>query len=877
VLDAASEFAIDVPSLCADPRLAPVGACRLCVVAVEGRERPVAACTEPAIDGMAVRTHTPEIDALRRTLLGMLARDYPSDALVSPDEPFHRQLIDHGVAAGAAGLPDAALVDDSHPLIHVDLAQCISCWRCVRVCDEVQGQFVWQIANRGADSIVTPVGGALGDSPCVACGACVDTCPTGALEDRHLVGVARPTEWTRTTCPYCGVGCEMMVGTSEGAVVTIEPALDAPVNRGHLCVKGRYGFDFLTAPDRQTQPMIRDGQAWRVVSWPEAVGEAARQLNETRDTTGADSVGVLGSARATNEDNYLIQKLARAVLGTNNIDCCARVCHAPSAAALRTMLGTGAATNSFDDIEAAATIVVVGANATENHPIVGARIKQAKLRGAKLIVVDPRLIELASYADVHLRPRPGSNVEILNALAATIVDEDLVDHEFIAERVDGFDEFRSFIGSHTPEAVSDRCGVEAEQIRAAARIYATAKPAMLFHGLGVTEHRQGTEGVMALANLAMVTGNLGKPGSGVNPLRGQNNVQGAAHMGCEPAHLPGYAELAEAAGRVSRVWGAEVPRTPGLDAMEMLDAAGRRDVRALVVAGWDLASTQPDMTATRAALGALDHLVVIDLFLNETARDFATVFLPAAASFEKDGTFMNSERRVQRVRKAVDPPSGARPDWSIVCDLAAALDRGDLFAYRDASEIWEEIRRVWPPGAGITADRLDRPGGVQWPCPTEGHPGTTLLHAEQFAGIGPRATLRRIAPEPVESPTEQFPFLLVTGRSLSQFNAGTMTGRSATAQLRPSDRAEIHPSDAATLDIGHGDPIRLRSEQGTIALEAELTDRVSPGIVFTTFQDPAASVNLLTGPQRDRYTHTPEYKRTMVSIERVRVAADERS
>ncbi len=868
LLEAASSVGVDIPALCADPRLAPAGACRLCVVAVDGHQRPVAACTTPATDGMVVRTHTPVVDDLRHTLLTMLARDYPSDALAaSGDEPFHHQLADHALLGAASGARDEAMVDDSHPLIHVDLTQCISCWRCVRICEEVQGQFVWEIAGRGADSIVAPVGGSLGDSPCVACGACVDTCPTGALEDRHLVGVERPVEWTRTVCPYCGVGCEMMVGTRDGTIVTVEPALDAPVNRGHLCVKGRYGFGFVAATDRPTQPMIREGSAWRVVSWPQALDEAARQLTVARVATGPDSVGVLGSARATNEDNYLVQKLARAVLATNNVDSCARVCHAPSATALRTMLGTGAATNSFADIEVAATFLVCGANATENHPIVGARIKQAKLRGARLIVIDPRRIELASYADIHLRPRPGSNVSLLNALAATIVEEHLCDEAFVAERVEGFGEFRAFIASYSPEAVAGQCGVDAAEIRAAARLYATAGPAMCFHGLGVTEHRQGTEGVMALVNLALLTGNLGRAGSGVNPLRGQNNVQGAAHMGCEPAHLPGYAELAEARSRVADVWGAPVPDAAGLDAMEMLDAAARRDLRALVVAGWDLAATQPDTNTTTAALGALDSLIVIDLFLNETARRFATVFLPAAASFEKDGTFMNSERRVQRVRKAVDPPPGAKPDWLIVCELAAALGRAELFTYRDSGEIWEEIRRVWPPGSGITAARLDQPGGVQWPCPSDGHPGTTLLHTEQFAGIGTRATLRRLDAAAVEDTDDEFPYLLVTGRSLSQFNAGTMTGRSATAQLRPTDRAEIHPADAAILGVRDCEPVRLRSVYGAIVVDAEITERVPPGTVFTTFQDPTASVNLLTGPERDPYTHTPEYKRTRISIE----------
>ena len=849
VLQAALDNGIEIPTACFDVRLEPSGACRLCMVDIEGRERPVASCSTPVEDGMVVRTDTPTLVELRRTLRGLMATE------------------DRGRSD--------SLVDDSHPLIHVDLNRCIKCWRCVRICAEVQGQFVWQIDGRGEGSRVAVDGGALGDSPCVSCGACVDTCPTDALEDRNLLdtgdgrGAAAPSRWTRTTCPYCGVGCEMLVGTHEGRVVTVRPALDAPVNRGHLCVKGRYGHGFVHAADRRHHPLVRDPEGqWRQVSFEEAVTVAANGLRDALEEGGSGAVGVLGSARATNEDNYLVQKLARAVLGTNNVDCCARVCHAPSAAGLKAVFGTGAATSSFNDIEVAATILLCGANATENHPVVGARIKQAKLAGANLIVIDPRRIELAEVADLHLRPRAGTNVALLNAMASVIVSEGLMDAAFVAERAEGLDAFVDHISKWSPERAEAICGVAAADVRRAARLYATAKPAISFHGLGVTEHTQGTEGVMCLANLAMLTGNLGRPGAGVNPLRGQNNVQGAAHMGCEPSHLPGFAPLAGAAQRVGDIWGAEVPTEGGLDVMQMIDAAAEGDLKALLVSGWDLLLTQPDMAATKRALARLDTLVVVDLFLNETAREYATVFLPAAASFEKDGTFMNSERRVQRIRAAIDPPGEARADWRIVSALAAELGRADLFAYSSAGEIWDEVRRVWGPGAGMSWDRLDAPGGLQWPCPSGDHPGTSMLHVCAFgADQGTRAELRPIdfTPTP-EEPDSGFPFVLVTGRSLYSFNAGTMSARSDVLALRPTDRLEICASDASDIGVIDGELVNVVSRYGQTKLSVEITERVAAGTVFATFCDPATQVNRLTGPHRDPYTHTPEYKVTAVRL-----------
>jgi formate dehydrogenase major subunit len=579
-------------------------------------------------------------------------------------------------------------------------------------------------------------------------------------------------------------------------------------------------------------------------------------------------VGVLGSARATNEDNYAIQKFARAVLGTNNVDCCARVCHAPSAVALREMFGTGAATSAFDDLELARTIFVCGSNSTENHPVIGARIKQAVLHGAKLVVIDPRRIELARHATVHLQPRPGTSVPLLNAIAATIIEEGLVDDAFLRERVEGYEAFESFIAAFAPERVAGVTGVQPALVREAARAYATGSPSIAFHGLGITEQIQGTEGVMCIANLALLTGNVGTPGTGVNPLRGQNNVQGAAHMGCEPSHLAGYVPLADGAGRFEEVWGARVPRERGLDTMQMLDAATDGRLRALLVAGWDLLSTQPDKNETRRALASLESLVVVDLFLTETARELASVFLPAAAAFEKEGTFMNSERRVQRVRPAVEPPGDARADWEIIRLLATELGRPELFEFDDARAIWDEIRQVWAPGAGITNERLDEPGGVQWPCPTEGHPGTVRLHGESFGALGPRARLCCIEYVPSsEAADDDRPFLLVTGRCLEAFNAGTMTARSATSALRPTDLLEMAPADAARLGLDDGDRARVTSRHGVTALRVAVSEGVLPGSLFATFHDPSVEVNLLTGSGRDPYTNTPEYKVTAVRVE----------
>jgi len=869
VLDALRAASIAVPTLCHDPRLKPGGACRLCVVSVKGWPRPVPACSTPLAGGMEIETHTPDLEEGRRASLQLLARDYPREALRQfPEKEFHRYLRAYGLEEEAVGQLEASLRDDSHPYIHVDMSQCIYCYRCVRICAEVQGQFVWKVLNRGEATRILPDSGTtLRESSCVSCGACVDACPSGALEDKTLLLHGVPTEWVKTTCPYCGTGCEMRVGTRDQRIVTVRPALEAPVSKGHLCVKGRYAFAFNHAEDRMTRPMIRERGEWRTVSWDDAVRFVAARFREILERYGPQSVGVLGSARATNEENYVAQKFARVVLGTNNVDCCARVCHAPSAAGMKLILGTGAATNSFDDIEKARALLVCGANPTENHPIVGARVKEAALRGASLIVIDPRRIELARYADIHLPLRPGTNVPLLNAMACAIVEERLYDEPFVQERIAEWEEFQEFIRAWTPERAAELTGVEAGKIRAAARLYATSQPAMCIHGLGLTEHGQGTEGVMCLVNLALLTGNMGKRGSGINPLRGQNNVQGSAHMGCEPSHLTGYVPLENGRALFESVWRAPLPSRPGMNMIEMMDAAAEGRLKALWAIGYDILLTNPNSEMTRRALESVELVIVQDMFLNETAREFATVFLPVASSFEKEGTFMNAERRIQKVRQALDPPGEARTDWEIVCDVARAMGKGEFFAFGSAEEIWNEVRQVWKAGQGISYARMEQ-NGVQWPCPAEDHPGTEVLHAETFAG-NRRAALRRVEFRPTaETTSPEFPFLLTSGRTLYQFNAGTMTLRTANTVLHPADFLDVSPDDAARLALVNGERVRIRSRYGETVLPLRIHPGVKPGELFATFHTAAVFLNRVTGPHRDGYTLTPEYKVTAVRIEK---------
>jgi formate dehydrogenase major subunit len=865
VLNALKLFQQELPMLCFDERLRPIDECRMCIVEVEGVSHPVTACSTTVHDGMRLITDSPELEETRRELLEMQARHYPAAAVeAAPDEPFHQLLKRYRVECGSELLTED--VDESHPYIRADWSRCIRCYKCVRVCDEVQGQSVWHIVGRGKEARIVPDSRTnLLESSCVACGACVDVCPTGALEDAGIFNAGTPTDWTRSVCPYCGVGCEIEVGTRDGRIVGVVPAENALVNKGHLCVKGHFAHGYVHSPERVTEPMIRTDGVWRQVGWDEAMTFVADRLRETIGNFGPDAVGILASARATNEENYLTQKFARLAVGTNNVDCCARVCHAPSATALKTMLGTGAATNSYDDIERASTIFLCGTNTTENHPIVGARIRQAVRKGAKLIVVDPRKIELAEIADFHLALKPGTNIALLNALAAVVVEEKLHDETFLNERVAEKEAYFAFIRDFAPEKVADRCGVPAETIRAVARLYARGGPAMMLHGLGTTEHRQGTEGVMCLVNLALLTGNLGKPGTGVNPLRGQNNVQGSAVMGCEPGALTGSQPIAEAAEKFEKAWDAPVPRGKGLKMLEMVDAAGEGRLKLLWTIGYDIFLTNPDASKTAACLAELETVIVQDLFLTETAAAFGTVFLPAVSSHEKDGTFMNAERRIQRVRQAIPKLGNARTDREILALVAEKLGCGEKFAFETDSAVWDEIRSVWPAVKGITYERMES-GGLQWPCPDETHPGLAVLHAETFP-IGKKAALRAIPYDGGHDHSDaEYPFILVTGRTLFHFNAGTMTGRTPNLELDPPDRLALCPEDAEKLGVATGDRVTVRSRWGHAELPVVVAHSVKPGEAFTTFHTAKVFINRVIGDHRDTLSGTPDFKVTAISV-----------
>ncbi len=871
VLQALRMLGMELPTLCHDDRLDPVGQCWSCVVEISaGPGQPAVnrpACRELLSDGCAIRTDSDAVRAFRRQLFEELAdRVAPGEMERFPDKPLHRILRQAGIQPCGADIGPIS-IDASHPHIRVDMNRCIACRRCVRICDEVQGESVWHVFGRGADVRIATEGEvALADSSCVGCGACVDTCPTAALTDTRAWREPCPTAWTRTVCPYCAVGCELEIGVADDRIVAARPVLDAASSKGHLCVKGRYAHDFVDAPDRVTSPRLRGTGRWRDVDWATAIAFTAQELRRIVSEHGSDAVGVLGSSRATNEDGYLTQKFARLVIGTNNVDCCARVCHTPSAAALKHMLGTGAATNSFDDIEQAASFLVVGANPLENHPVVGARIRQQVQRGARLIVIDPRRTALADIADVHLALRPGTNVPLFHALAQVMFAEALVDSDYLHERVDGVESFAAFVSAWTPERVASICGVAPDAIRAAARVYATSHPAMCLHGLGVTEHVQGTHGVMALINLALLTGQIGRPGAGINPVRGQNNVQGAAMMGCDPGTLTGSLPVAGEHANFTAAWGVVPPRGPGLNLLQMIDAAHAGRLKALYVIGYDIFASLAHMQLVGEALAKLELVIVQDLFLNETARAFGHVFLPAVSSFEKDGTFMNSERRVQRVRRVVTPRGAALDDAQILCHLASALGHGAQFARAEAEAVWDEVRSLWPAVAGISYGRLATQG-LQWPCVDQDNPGTAVLHAKRFA-LGERATLACI---PYKSTTERpdaaYPFLLTTGRSLYQFNVGTMTGRSAKQlALRPTDTVDMHPYDAKQLNLREGMPIRIESRHGAAVLPLRITDEVAPGQLFATFHDPVRALNRVTSSVRDAVTDAPEYKVTAVRV-----------
>ena len=846
VLEACRAAGASVPAFCHDDRLDTGAHCRACMVEVDGRM--VAACSTPARDGQVVHTVTERVLAYRRDLGELMASE------AAPGGAVGRVLDLWGVRGERYGshVPSGA-VDTTHPYLRISLDACIRCRRCVDVCEQVEGRFVYSMQARGEETHLGWGGGAFEHSACAACGACASVCPTGAITDVDRLWPAGPAS-VRSTCGYCGVGCQIRVYTDGRSVQRVD-GVDSPVNHGHLCVKGRFAHGFVHHPDRLTRPLVRKDGVLVPVSWDEAIRAVADGFAAC-----GGKVAALASSRCTNEENYLLQKWFRGGFGTNDVDCCARVCHAPSAAGMRVAFGTGAATSSLEDIEKADLIFVVGANPTEAHPITGARIAAAARRGAGLIVIDPRTTDLARLADVHLAVRPGGNVPLLNAIAAVIVEEDLVDHAFVAARVDGYEALVAALKSCRPEATAALTGLPPGLVREAARRFASAERVFLCHGLGVTEHLQGSEAVMLLCNLALLTGNVGKPGAGVNPLRGQNNVQGAADMGCQPDLLTGYRPVSDPAVRAAfaAVWGREVPEAPGRTLPEMYDAMISGDLHGLFVLGEDLVQTDPNRAFTEEALGKLKFMVVQELFLTDTAR-MANVVLPAASFFEKDGTFTNGERRIQRVRRVVDPVEGARPDWRVLLSLMEAT--GWPQPFHAPSEVMAEVARVSPAYAGVSYSRLEG-DGLQWPVPTLDSPGTRTLHPETFP-IG-RGQLSVVTFVP--SPDMDAGLVLITGRVLEHYNCGTMTRRTSNVDLQPEDVLEIAASDARARGIHDGDSVRIVSRTGEVSATAKVSDRMKAGTVFLTFHFPETKTNALIGDVRDRMTGCPEYKITAVDV-----------
>ncbi|MBX7194304.1 MAG: formate dehydrogenase subunit alpha [Sandaracinaceae bacterium] len=873
ILELARREQIYVPTLCFDPRLSPYGACRVCLVGVRGARGPMASCTTRLREGMVIDTREPTALRVAKGVVELVLGDYPKDALARPGTRNElREVAAHlGVRESRfGGAPPSIARDDRHPYLSMKLDECIVCGRCVRACEEVQGAFALSYAGRGYGTrIVAGLDAGLLDSSCVSCGACASSCPTGAIDERAYRTDETVEKVVTTTCAYCGVGCSLDVNVRGGEVISIDPTLEGPSNRGHTCVKGRFAHAYGRSRDRVTSPLLRttDG-GWREASWDEALGFVAERLRRIVDEHGPSAVAAISSSRCTNEENYLLQKTFRAALGTNNIDNCSRVCHSPTSMGLIRSFGESGGTNSYEDIDLAKLLVVTGANATEGHPVVGARLKEAVLRGAKLIVIDPRRIELATYADVFLQLRPGTNVAVYNGLAHVIVRDGLYDRAFVDARAEQFDAYREHIARYTPEHVEAVSGVPAREIERAAHLYATTRPGGIFYGLGVTEQRQGVSGVRTIANLAILTGNLGVRGGGTNPLRGQNNVQGSSDVGALPTYFTMYRSVADAAvrGEFERAWGRTLPDRPGLTIPAMFEQAIAGSLRAMYVFGEDIAQTDPNVGHVEKALRSLELLVVHDLFENVTAK-LAHVVLPGSTFLEKTGTFTNAERRVQLVRAAVAPPGHARPDLDILLELSKRL--GYEMPHRDAAEVWDEIARLTPQLRGISHARLEG-GGLQWPVLDATHPGTPVLFTERFQTASGRAVLFPVDWEkPGEEADDAFPFVLITGRQLAHYNSGTQTRRTANVELQPEDFVELHPDDAAELGIEQGDLVEIASRRGAIEAHACVTRRVARGNVFLAFHFPEVKTNVLTSGSSEPETRCPEYKVTAVRVTRV--------
>jgi formate dehydrogenase major subunit len=880
VMRASMEAGIKVPKLCATDSLNSFGSCRLCLVEIEGRPGTPASCTTLVAPGMKVHTAGEKVRRIRRGVMELYISDHPLDCLTCAANG-NCELQD---AAGEVGLRDvrygydganhlAAPVDASNPYFQFDPAKCIVCSRCVRACEEVQGTFALTVQGRGfASKIAAGMDEPFLTSECVSCGACVQACPTATLIEKSVVDLGQAEHSVVTTCAYCGVGCNFKAEMRGDTVVRMVPWKDGKANHGHSCVKGRFAWGYANHQDRVLHPMVREKitDPWREVSWEEAIGRVASEFRRIQATTGKDSIGVITSSRCTDEETYLVQKLARQVFRNNNTDTCARVCHSPTGYGLRTTFGTSAGTQDFDSVEQSDVIMVVGANPTDGHPVFASRMKRRLREGAKLIVVDPRRIDLVRMPHVeashHLPLRPGTNVAVLTALAHVIVTEGLVDEAFVRERCDAeaFADWAAFVSEprNSPEEVAKVSNVPADTIRAAARLFAGARNGAIYYGLGVTEHSQGSTAVMALANLAMATGNIGRRGVGVNPLRGQNNVQGSCDMGSFPHELPGYRHISDPTVRAiyENEWGMTLDPEPGLRIPNMIDAAVDGSFKGIYIQGEDIVQSDPDTKHITAGLAAMECVVVHDLFLNETAN-YAHVFLPGSTFLEKDGTFINAERRINLVRKVMAPRTGYA-DWEVTQEIARAM--GEDWNYQHPSQIMDEIARTTPVFAGVTYEKLEH-GSLQWPVNDKSPEGTPIMHMGGFVrGMGNFVITEYVPTDEKVGP--RFPLLLTTGRILSQYNVGAQTRRTENVVWHHEDVLEIHPQDAEDRGVRDGDLVRLASRSGETTLRARITDRVAPGVVYTTFHHPATQANVVTSDYSDWATNCPEYKVTAVQV-----------
>ncbi|MGH6938333.1 formate dehydrogenase subunit alpha [Hypericibacter sp.] len=881
IMHAAVEAGLSIPKLCATDNLEPFGSCRLCLVEIDGRRGTPASCTTPVEPGMKVKTQTPRLEKLRKGVMELYISDHPLDCLTCAANG-DCELQD---MAGAVGLREVrygyeganhfdAKKDVSNPYFTFDPAKCIACSRCVRACEEVQGTFALTIGARGFESHVSAgqdedfIG-----SECVSCGACVQACPTATLIEKSVIELGQPRREVVTTCAYCGVGCSFKAELNGNTVVRMTPWKDGKANHGHSCVKGRFAWGYAAHKERILKPMIRTSidLPWREVSWDEAINYAASEFKRIQAKYGRTSVGGITSSRCTNEETFLVQKLIRTAFGNNNVDTCARVCHSPTGYGLKTTLGTSAGTQDFDSVDETDVALVIGANPTDAHPVFASRMKRRLRQGAKLIVVDPRRIDLVRTphveAQFHLALKPGTNVAVVNALAHVIATEGLLDEDYIKERCDleSFREWLAFIRQplNSPEASEAYTGVPAADLRGAARLYATGGRGAIYYGLGVTEHSQGSTTVMAMANLAMLTGNIGRNGVGVNPLRGQNNVQGACDMGSFPHELSGYRHVSDASTRAlfESAWGVVIDPEPGLRIPNMLDAAVDGSFKGLYVQGEDILQSDPNTHHVGAGLAAMECVVVQDLFLNETAN-YAHVFLPGSSFLEKDGTFTNAERRISLVRKAI-PPMAGKADWEATMALSAAL--GYPMNYKHPSEIMDEIARLTPTFAGVSFKRIEELGSIQWPCNDKAPEGTPIMHEKGFVRGKGLFVLTEFVPTE-ERTGPRFPLILTTGRILSQYNVGAQTRRTANSVWHEEDRLEIHPVDAEDRGINDGDWVQLKSRAGDTTLRARVSERMQPGVVYTTFHHPDTGANVVTTEFSDWATDCPEYKVTAVQV-----------